>query len=604
MKHLFKTVLISLVLPGLALGQPASLSTPGGDEARQPLAAPGTKSAAKPQYPSFQAGTASKTKTWIRQYALSAMGIGAAIAAGWYIFALRSENYELRSKNAKQEIANLDLKVKPSELPKEIDIFKAKSQELEQRQQKLDDQKKIQDSLDRLMINNRVLQTILQEQGEELTKGINFKILKDLTQVTQTPFHLSTQSILPDDLIITILSHLSPREIISLRSLNHRTKYALDRALIKYPAMFFKKLYAATIYFGCSAPSCYAVGPLDKSLKKSDVSAIEFFQDLSKFFCGTIERKKMAMPVTYVEPFFNFLNCLGGAHAIKEVLSRYPFKVWIGPEMSKPQTSEFYPAHSPEEMIRLYTQGLDLDMLKKAVHLMTQFPRVGLSWTRETQNNQELVSAAERYLRCTLSCLFENPEGRVTRCVSLSSILYNNLVGYGSEVFSPLKAACQDALALQTMHIRSAKMQHVQSPIPKVCQQIVLETEFVEVPEWGEVAFTNLEYMLGIRKFDKPNKQLQPDNHNVATLRLLNYPLVVEKLEDNPFIKGHNIANLIVHIPKVSEDYEGLTNGLKEALQQCVNNSATLKSIEIRAAYNEINWGDSAVLYQATKTLS
>jgi hypothetical protein len=527
------------------------------------------------------------------------MGIGAAIAAGWYIFALRSENNKLKASHTSNLQESYEhLKTITKRIMQDSDQLMDDQRALQLSEDMLKDRKKNLESLEQLMLKNKQLQQWLHVREQELAKIIEENQLPiRLKDYEKSLFHFDKKRALPLEMIMVIVDYLPLKEMMGLRCVNHQTQGFIDQAFIQYPEMFFKKFYR-TVFpsFEFYQTEFYAVAPLDQSLQESNGSLMEFFQDLSKFFCGhanyLLSKRKMVLPITYAETFFRRLDALGGAHAIKQVLCKYPLQVWIGPEMLAPQTREFYPEHLPYKKIEAYDESLSNQRMKKAVKAIAQYPHIMLQITESRpQDTTELKERSEDYLNNFFRCLFDKKLESVTRYVSLSSKLYNALVGHGSTVSSALQEACKQTPVLQTMHIQSSSKQYVYWPIPKVCQEIVLDAAFAVKPEWGLTAFTNLEYMLGIRKFDQPNKQLQPDNHNVATLRLLNYPLVVEKLEDNPFIKGHNIANLIVHISNI----EGLTNELKEALQLCVNNSATLKSMKVCGPYNHINWGDSAV---------
>ncbi len=313
------------------------------------------------------------------------------------------------------------------------------------------------------------------------------------------------------------------------------------------------------------------------------------------------------LPLTYATTFFKHLNALVNAGKMNEELRKYPLPVWIGPDM--PPRSEFYLESHAKDVLNMYLKANQSEeIVPNSVKAIKQHPHIILRTSafgeaRGVTNFTELRKQSDIYLDYFLRCFYHNYRDDVTRCVSLDSSVYNALVGYGATPNPEVQAASQTALALQIMHIHCGyyinnanRSNHITRPIPASCQEIVLEA-FWHTEGYREKVSADLEYMLGIRSLDQPNGKRAPSAHNVKTLRLIDYPLVLEDLGEDLLVKGHNIPNLIVHMSNV----EDLTVEMKAALQQCVNNSETLKLIEIRTA-NGINWRKSDLLHKVTKT--
>ena len=317
MKNLLKTVSISLLLPNLALGQPATLSTPGGDEGRHPpLSTPVAKSAPRLQQSSARA----KTVALIRQHGFTLMGMISTVALGCYAFTLRSANQSLTETHRNTDaqltrvnglFANLQasydtqvqaftsLETTHSELQKQHGLLQTSQVELQEtliqsreeliqsREELIQYQERVEllakkhadmiedlkkratkiAGLEKLKLDTEELARTLQDKETQLTNFITtHKLQIQFVERESNCFEIYFKKAVPDDVIMHVLAFLTPHDIISMRRINKATMKYVDGLLSKYPDLFFREFYQNLVGCEVFSPSFYGVTSLDKSL--------------------------------------------------------------------------------------------------------------------------------------------------------------------------------------------------------------------------------------------------------------------------------------------------------------------------------------------------
>jgi hypothetical protein len=419
---------------------------------------------------------------------------------------------------------------------------------------------------------------------------------------TRSPFSLESGWTLSPEVILLILETCDRATLGSLLRLNKTTNQMVTDCINTYPAKFFQNVYPSFITLETEPVQIYTVPPLDKNLFK-DPTPVKLLQSLPKVFTHEYTQEKCnLLPLPYATEFLQFLQLVAQSHPqLQTIVNSYPLPVGIVP-MMEPLSIELGLIN--DKILKMcetrYTAGINsmVISMKNTVNSIKQHPHILLRLPKSFLQNTTQVSTSFEHLFSQFLKEFLQPHpNSVTNCVSFNRIVYQFISGHGyKSVHDHIAQEIQqlgmvtEKSALPTIHACFFQKSYSLPPIPGIVNEIVLETRPKNY--WGG-AFEALKCMLGIKSF----RGISKTSHNVKTLRLLDYNLNQESLAMVLF-QGQNIPNLIFHVPEGCQ----LTEDLTTDLQQRVDNSDTLQSIEICTAYNGINWRDSKVVANFTKS--
>jgi hypothetical protein len=422
----------------------------------------------------------------------------------------------------------------------------------------------------------------------------------------------------PAEIILNIMSFCDKKTLLSLFLTNKETNQSVQSFINTSPSIFFKKFYPSFISLEVKPVKIFAVPPLDQNLFK-EPTPLKLLQSLPKVFKHKLNEHIYGMlPLPYAKAFLEFLQLVARNHPkIRKIVTSYPLPVWIGPVMEPLKTDiKLGEEKNLDVVYKAYKKATyaTISLLEGTGALLQQYRRVILQAAKTDHDCCTVVPPFHVPEPCVLRAFiqeFFQPNAvseaslgeNLPRCVSFDEMTYRAIIKHMSDdeeqdawtrepsMETPGPETAQSML--QTIHLcfddDLLPSSHV-PPMPQVCKEIVLDNlkKKNNMYNWQSFISCNLKHLCS---------GIKVDSHTVNTLRLLNYPLTKKTLSCI-FSPKQAITNLIIHVPK---DWQ-LTEGVKADLQKSLNKFKTLKSIEIRTAYNGIDWHQSQPLGQFSKT--